>query len=264
MTELVSLQLDDVSCRPAVGAALAINSVSVQVEAASVVAVVGPNGAGKSTLLRLLAGLIEPTRGAVWCSDQEPYPTDLRTRARLVHYVPTNLDPVFDFTVRQTVAMGRYPHRGRSGALTGTDRRHIDTALEQTELEAFAERSVLSLSSGELRRVWLARALVSEARFLLLDEPTANLDLAHALALSHLARRLADAGHGVVVAIHDLEAAYRMADRVLLLNNGRVHASGAPSEVLTDDNISAVFSVCFEHDRNATNGVAVRRTVVNR
>jgi len=176
--------------------------------------------------------------------------------------VASDTAPVFDFTVEQVIAMGRYPHRGRSGGLGSSDRTLIRSALSRTDIEPLAGRSVLTLSSGELRRVWIARALVSEARFLLFDEPTANLDLSHALEVLALFRRLATEGHGVVLALHDLQGAYEVADRIALLHHGRLEATGRPSRVLSAANVARVFGVRFERVEESATDQAIPRTRV--
>ena len=233
-----------------------LRGVDLELRPGSVTVLVGPNGAGKSTLLRLVAGLLAPAEGTRCLisatGSRSPLPEDLRERGRWVHFVAAEHHPVFDFRVEQVVAMGRYPHRGRSGHLDAEDREQVHSAMERTDLLHLAERSVLSLSSGELRRVWIARALVTQARFILLDEPTANLDPGHALDVFDLVRAMAEAGHGLVVAVHDLQAAYTLADAVVLLDQGRVHAQGPAVEVLRDDALAAVFGVRFERFAEAT------------
>ena len=239
-----------------------LEDLSLSARAGEVSTIVGPNGAGKSTLLRLLAGLTAPSVGAVAQANgnepAQPYPDNDRRRARLVHLVPSETVTTFDFTVEQVVAMGRYPHRGRSGSLPTEDRSLIDAALARTQIEPLRHRSMLTLSSGELRRVWIARALVSEATFLLLDEPTANLDLAHAHALCQLAGELAKSGHGVVMAIHDLQSAYDVSDQVALMANGKLVAIGTPSAVLTVANIEQVFGVHFNVETGTEPGAIAR------
>ncbi len=267
-----TLRLDNVSFRPSVQSPLILGDVSLEARAGQVLAIVGPNGAGKSTLLRLLAGLTTPSTGTVshgartaTAIPYAPYPEDDRQRARLVHLVPSEAVTTFDFSVEQVVAMGRYPHRGRSGRLKPRDQDLIQQALERTQIEHLRHRSTLTLSSGEQRRVWIARSLVSEATFLLLDEPTANLDLAHAHTLCQLARDLAGAGHGVVMAIHDLQAAFDVSDQVALMNGGKIAAVGPPGEVLTVENIEHVFGVRFEVEASAAEGSIARlRTVLGR
>lgn len=256
-----SLRLESVDYRPSNKGPDILQQISLEATTGEVLVLVGPNGAGKTTLLRILAGLLEPTRGCVR-HDETPYPSDHRQRARLVHLVASDTVPVFNFSVQQVVAMGRYPHRGRSGLLAATDNSLIGSALRRTDIEHLADRSVLTLSSGELRRVWIARALVSEARFLLLDEPTANLDLAHGLAVLDLSRRLAGEGYGVVLVLHDLQAAYEVADKIALLDKGCVKAMGHPANVLSRQHVADVFAVQFEVVAPNTGSQEIPRTRV--
>lgn len=227
-----------------------LSEIDLELREGAVTVLVGPNGAGKSTLLRVIAGLLDPTAGTRSLRARgvpaQPLPDDLRERGRWVHFVAAEHHPVFDFRVEQVVAMGRYPHRGRSGQLAPHDLERVRIAMARTDVSHLAERSVLSLSSGEQRRVWIARALVTEARFILLDEPTANLDPGHALDVYDLIRSLARTGHGLVVAVHDLQAAYSLADEVVLLHRGRIHAQGAPEKVLQDTALADVFGVRFQ------------------
>ena len=242
-----------------------LRDIDLEIEQGSVTVLLGPNGAGKSTLLRLLAGLLQPTTGELTLQasgkETQPLPTDPRQRARWLHFVAAEHHPVFDFRVEQVVAMGRYPHRGRSGRLESEDRLRVREAMEQTDVLHLADRSVLSLSSGEQRRVWVARALVTQARFILLDEPSANLDPRHALDVYEMVRALAEQGHGLVVAVHDLQAAFTLGDRAVLLDGGCVRAQGSPREVLVDQEIAEVFGVRYQQTEGSASPLEAVRPV---
>ncbi len=203
----------------------------------------GPNGAGKSTLLRLLSGAWRPSEGLVLLDGIDLAALPRRQAARRVAYVPQSARPTFEFTVREFVILGRYPHESRLFGTRSADRGWIDHCLADTDVLALAERRVTTLSGGELQRVLMARCLAAEAETLLLDEPTSNLDLAHGLDLLGLARRLVDEGRSVALALHDLNAAARFADRVAVLDGGALVADGAPADVLEPDLLRRVFRV---------------------
>lgn len=220
-----------------------LHGVTMQIEPGELVLLGGRNGAGKSTLLRCLIGAVEPDAGSAHLDGKPILQWEPKARARTVAFVPQDTEVPFEFTGRELVTMGRHPHRGRSEALRPEDHTAIDRALKLLDAEAFAERSVTTLSGGEQRRIAVARALATEARLLLLDEPTNNLDLEHALQLVTLLRKLADDGHGVLVASHDLNLFAPHCDRVVLLHNGRADVDAKPEEALSPDNMERVFGV---------------------
>jgi len=217
--------------------------IDLAVESGQFVLLAGRNGAGKSTLLRVLLGVQPPNAGAVDLDGQPLREWLPQQRARRLAFVPQEPDCPFEFTGRQLVAMGRHAHRGRWQAMRPEDLTAIERSLAQVDASAFADRPVTSLSGGELRRIAVARALCTEAPALLLDEPTSNLDLQHALELAALLRRLAATGYTLVVASHDLNLLASSADRVVLLHEGRVFADAEPSTALCATNIATVFGV---------------------
>lgn len=205
-------------------------------------AVIGPNGSGKSTLLRVLAGLWTPQAGSV-CLDGVPLSALSRSEiARRVGFLPQETRCDFAFTVEEMVTMGRHPHRGRPGE-AARGGHAIDDAIATCGLAHLRQRTVDRLSGGERHRVAIARCLASDPEIFLLDEPTAHLDLQHALDIFALGRSLAEEGHAVVVATHDISAIARVATRGVVLNHGRVVAAGPLPEVLTTDVCRDVFGV---------------------
>jgi iron complex transport system ATP-binding protein len=205
-------------------------------------ALIGPNGAGKSTLIRAAAGLV-PYQGTVLLGDADAATLSARERARLVAYVPQ--EPVLppDMTVAQYVLLGRTPHLGYLGSPGRRDRARADAALERLDVARFAQRRLARLSGGERQRVVLARALASEPRVLLLDEPTSMLDVGHQQQVLELVDGLRrDGGLTVLSTLHDLTAAGQYADALVLLHEGRVVASGPPSTVLTATLIETVYA----------------------
>ncbi|MBM6576543.1 ABC transporter ATP-binding protein [Microvirga sp. SRT01] len=219
-----------------------LNEVSVAFASGHVTAILGPNGAGKSTLMACLAGLMQPTGGRVLLDDRPRGDFERRDLARRVGYLPQEADVHWNVDVATLVGLGRFPHRGRWGE-TPEDRDAVTRAMAATDVGGFAKRGVSTLSGGERARVLLARVLAGEPDWLLADEPLANLDPAHQLDGLDALRRVAAAGAGVIVVLHDLNHAARVADDVLLLRDGRVVAFGPPDQVLTRDLVAATYGV---------------------
>ena len=233
-----------------------LHEVTFHVRAGERVALIGPNGAGKTTLLRTLVGLL-PHSGPLQLAGHGLADWSARGRAREIALVLQQTPLAVDFTVAEIVALGRAPHLGWMDALADADRQRVDAALDALDLHALADRPVPSLSGGEQQRVFLAQALAQDAPLLLLDEPTAHLDIRHQLDLLRRVERLADAGRTVMAAIHDLELAARFADRILMLADGRLVADGSPSDVLTPDRLRDVFGVDAEVSSDPT-GLRIR------
>lgn len=228
------------------GARTVLDGISLTLRPGELVLLAGRNGAGKSTLLRCLIGAVEPDAGGAQLGGRPVQLWSPRPRARELAFVPQDTEVPFDFSGRELVTMGRHPHRGRSEGLRAEDHGAIERALTLVDAHTFADRPVTTLSGGEQRRIAVARALATEARLLLLDEPTNNLDLEHALQLVRLLRRLADEGHGVLVASHDLNLFAPNCDRIALLHRGRVHVDDAPERALTAATVAQVFGVRAE------------------
>ncbi|HJL19988.1 MAG TPA: ABC transporter ATP-binding protein [Sandaracinaceae bacterium LLY-WYZ-13_1] len=204
--------------------------------------VLGPNGAGKSTLLRALAGLLS-FRGEVTLDGTPLSRLDARERARRLAFVPQRSALTASLSVRTVVSQGRYAHTGGLGRPGAADRRAVVSALSRTDVAELAHRRFDRLSAGEQRRVLLARALATEAPVILLDEPTAALDVRHALELHALLRALADDGYCVVVVLHELDAARRFTDRATLLRDGEVVTAGPSAEVVQPGPVREVYGV---------------------
>jgi iron complex transport system ATP-binding protein len=231
----------DVSIRR--GGRQTLDAASVTLETSHLTAILGPNGSGKSTLLRALAGLWAPAAGAVFLDGRSLALVPRREVARRIAFLPQDTRCDFAFTVEEVVAMGRHPHRGRFDREGDADRNAVEAALARCDLETLRQRALDSLSGGERQRVAIARCLATQPDVLLLDEPTAHLDLEHALALLDLCRSLAHAGHAVAIATHDLSLASSYATRALVLRGGRVVQSGDAGEALTPAVCRTVFGV---------------------
>jgi iron complex transport system ATP-binding protein len=219
-----------------------LREVSFSADPGTVLAVVGPNGAGKSTLLKVLAGLL-PHAGQVRLGGVDAATLGRRERARKVAYVPQHSALEAALPVRAVVAQGRFAHRELLGGRRGGDEAAIDRALGATGAAHLADRTFHKLSYGERRLVLLARALATGASLLLLDEPTAALDVRHALDLLSLLRRLAGDGACVVVVLHQLQEASAHCDRALLLAGGRAVAEGPVAQVIAAETVRRVYGV---------------------
>ena len=224
--------------------AVILREIGLTLRPGEVVGLIGPNGAGKSTLLKVLGGLWRGAEGVIQVEGRPLAGYAPRDLARLIAHVPQAAPLDFAFTVREVVLMGRSPHLGRFQLERDFDRAIADEAMRQADVIQFADRFVNTLSGGEQQRVFIARALTQQPRVLLLDEPTANLDVKHQLGVLALVRRLAhERGIGVIAAIHDLGLAARFCDRLTLLHEGRILADDTPAAVLTPRNLEAVFEV---------------------
>ncbi|HVU52621.1 MAG TPA: ABC transporter ATP-binding protein [Polyangia bacterium] len=224
-----------------------LRDVSFALSAGELVALCGPNGVGKSTLLRLLIGLHAPRAGRVALGGASLGSLRRREIARRVALLPQESPPDLPLTARETVALGRLPHLGRSEPERPADVAAVEAALAATDTAALAERPMTELSGGERHRVHLARALAQEAPVLLLDEPVAGLDLVHQLqALELLRATVGGAARAAVVALHDLSLAARYCDRILLLAGGALRADAPPAAVLTPETLAGVFGVRAE------------------
>jgi len=219
----------------------ALHDVTMHVDVGELYTILGPNGSGKSTLLRILLGAVEPTAGTAYFLGQPVVSWDRRELARRVGVVPQSEELMFPIGVRDLVAMGRYPHLGAFCREGAADRDAIDSALERCDVAHLADRPVTNLSGGERQRVRIARALAQQPQVLVLDEPTAALDIGHEMVVFELLSELRSDGVTIVVATHNLNLAARFSSRVLLLDGGRVAAEDSPDSVFSRERIEAVY-----------------------
>ena len=220
-----------------------LDSVDLQAGRGEFLGLIGPNGAGKSTLLRAISGILGYREGTVRLDGADLRSLSSKDIAAGLALVPQIAPYTHGFTSIELVLMGRYPHLGRFQIEGREDDRIAREAMRRTEIEQFADRTLDTLSGGERQRVFVSRALAQQPHVLLLDEPTANLDVLHQLKVLGLVRRLVDDGLTAVAAIHDLNMAARYCDRLVLLSGGRVLAEGSPEEVLTPETMESAFSV---------------------
>ncbi len=220
-----------------------LDGVTMHADRGQLVGLIGPNGAGKSTLLRNISGILKSRNGTVQLDGTDITELSTREVATVLALVPQIAPYTYGFTSIELVLMGRYPHLGRFQIEGREDDRIARDAMALTETEEFADRTLDTLSGGERQRVFVARALAQQPRVLLMDEPTANLDVLHQLKVLDLVRQLVDDGLTAVAAIHDLNMAARYCDKLVLLNNGQLLAEGSPEDVLTPDTIESAFGV---------------------
>ena len=214
------------------GGTRVFSGVDLTVDRGTFVGLVGPNGAGKTTLLRAIKGTLRPDRGEIRLAGDPISELSARETGRRVASVPQSTTLSFDFRVRNVVEMGRTPHIGRFGSHGADDAAAVQEAMAATGVERFADRSITEVSGGERGRVLLARAIAQGTPALLLDEPTASLDVNHAVRTLELVREFVGDGRTAIAAIHDLDMAARYCDEIVLLANGGVHAAGPPAAVL--------------------------------
>lgn len=243
----VILDVHDVTC--AYDAIPALDGVTVDVHAGVMLGVVGPNGSGKTTLLRVLDGLLRPTHGAARLDGGDLLTVSRKAVAKTIGVVPQASSPAGGFTALEIVAMGRAPHMHPLAPESAGDEVAVRHAMERTDTWQLRHRPIDTLSGGERQRVLLARALAQTPRVLLLDEPTAHLDLRYQLEIMALVHALTREGLAVVAAIHDLNLAAQFCDHMVVLNRGRIAAVGTPAEVLTAATLLTVYGteVIVEH-----------------
>ena len=239
------LQIESLSVH--YGTRPALREIHLSVEPGEMVALIGPNGAGKTTLIRAASGVLRPQAGAVRVAGNDIYRLSPWQRARRIAVVPQARNLPEGFSVWQTVMLGRTPYLDWLGQPSPKDQAQVRWALERAGALEMAERPIDQLSGGEQQRVLLARALAQDTPILLLDEPTAHLDLRYQTVLLSLVQQLArERGLAVLMALHDLNLAALYADRVALLVGGRIEATGSPGEVLAPSRLTAAFGVPVE------------------
>ncbi|WP_153031286.1 ABC transporter ATP-binding protein [Amycolatopsis sp. YIM 10] len=244
----------------AYGRDVVVRAASVTVGAGAVTALIGPNGSGKSTLLRALARLHDPASGGVTFDDgAELRALSTRELARRITLLSQHRTTPGGLSVRELVEFGRHPHRTRWGGRDPGGPAAVERALRLTGLTAIADRPVQALSGGQGQRVWLASCLAQDTSLLLLDEPTTFLDLRYQVEILDMVRDLADEhGVGVGVVLHDLDQAAAIADRLLLIEGGRVTAEGSPGAVLTEANLTRAYGIRVEVETDPDGRIRTR------
>lgn len=232
-----------------------LKDISFHVAAGDFVGVIGPNGSGKTTLLRIIDGLLVPQDGGVWINDTPVGNMKRRDIARVIAVVPQESEMTFPFTVEEVVLMGRSPHIGMMSFEGETDFRVARQSMDMTGISELAERRMNELSGGERQRVLIARALAQEPEIMLLDEPTAFLDIRHQMEILELSRKLNRAKGVTVIAVtHDINLASMYCDRIIFLQKGSIRCMGRPDEVISEANIRDVYGMQVLVDKNPVAG----------
>jgi len=232
-----------------------LEALSFRAASGELVAIIGPNGSGKSTLLEVISGHLHPVSGRVLLGGSDLARLSPLQRAQQVGLARQETILLFSFTVREFVRQGRHPHLGRHLFETTDDEHWVDWALEKTNLRKFALRGILEISSGEFQRAVLARTLAQRPRLVLLDEPTANLDIGYQIEMFRLLREVAASEACVAVVVtHELNLAAEMADYVLLLDAGRCLRQGTADKVFDPELLSRVFRTPVAVDHNPASG----------
>jgi iron complex transport system ATP-binding protein len=220
-----------------------LESISTRFESSKIHGVIGPNGSGKSTLLKNMCRIWEPQSGTVLIGGKDYKSISRKDLSKLVTLVPQNSNLSFPISVFDMVSMGRNPHLGRFQGLGKKDRDIVEKALATTHIGELRDRYVNELSGGEGQLTIVARALATEALILLLDEPTSDLDIRHALTIMELLAKLKEKGKTILVTIHDLNLARRYCDTISIIDKGSLFFMGSPVEAFTEDKIKQVFGV---------------------
>jgi iron complex transport system ATP-binding protein len=231
-----------------------LREISLEVRPGEMVGLVGPNGAGKSTLLKILDRIIRPTSGAVYAGGEDITAISMRRLARTVGFMSQEMAPAFSIPVLDVVLMGRYAHTQQFGTTGRADERKAIEALDAVGLTGFDDRLYHELSTGERQLVLFARLLAQETAIVLLDEPTANLDIRHRHRIYAIAASLAASGRAVIAAIHDVNEAAAHCSRIVLLDRGSVAASGSPEQVLVPETLADVYRVNVAVSRSVSTG----------
>lgn len=231
----------------------ALDQVSFDFPSGSFISVVGANGSGKSTLLKLLCGILTPDSGSVFFDGREFSTISAGERAKKVAYVPQKQDLLFNMTVEELVSTGRTPYLSWMGLLSEHDQVQIDTAIKKADISHLKGKPIAQLSGGEQQRVWIARALAQQAGCIILDEPTAHLDLKHQIEIFRLLKDLQiQTGCTIITACHDLTLAASFSTHAVILRCGQLYKSGFASAVLTETAIRDAFEipVTIRHDND--------------
>lgn len=219
-----------------------VRNISLDINQGDFLGIIGPNGSGKTTLLRLITRVLCPREGEIYFKGENVFRMDLKEFCRSVAFVAQDVATNFSFTVMEVVLMGRIPHLKRLQFETRKDIKISEDALLESDSFNLKEKMIDELSAGERQRVVIARALAQEPVLLLLDEPTAHLDIGHQIQILDLLKRLnRQTNLTIVMVLHDLNLASAYCNRIVLLDNGKIFQEGSPSQVLTYQNIEAVY-----------------------
>ena len=232
-----------------------LKNVSFEVKRGEFVGILGPNGSGKTTLLNVIDGILTPQDGEIWIDGTSCKKLKRENLAKIIAVVPQESLMIFPFTVQEIVLMGRAPHLGKWRFEGETDFRIAHQAMEMTDTLSLMNRSMNALSAGERQRVLIARALAQQPQIMLLDEPTAFLDIKHQIDFFDLIKALNENQTLTVIGVtHDINLASLYCDRIILLRDGHIHCMGSPEEVIAESHIREVYETNVTVDRNPVTG----------
>jgi len=223
-----------------------IDNINLGVSPEELVAIIGPNGAGKSTLLKLTYGLLKPERGRIEVDGMDVHQLSPGERVKLLGFVPQGHTPTFPFRVLDFVLLGSTPELGPFGAPNEGHRKKAMKLLKLFDMDPYLDKPYTSLSGGQIRLLLTARALMTSPKYLLLDEPTSELDLKNTLLVLQTVKKLSKDGVGVLLVIHDPNLAYLFADKLVLMKGGNIIAQGKPDEVFNEELLSRVYGIELE------------------
>lgn len=239
-----------------VGTRVLLEPLTITLPARKIIGLIGHNGSGKSTLIKLLARQQFLTAGTISYDGKPLNEWSGRPFARKVAYLPQQSPDTSGMLVSELVALGRYPWHGALGRFGAQDKRMVEEAMEMTDVAGYRDRLVDTLSGGERQRVWIAMLVAQNPNCLLLDEPTSALDIAHQIDILLLVRRLVDErGLGAVVVLHDVNMAARFCDEILALHSGKLIARGTAEEIVTPDQLQAIYGTRMGVMRHPDNGL---------
>jgi iron complex transport system ATP-binding protein len=218
-----------------------LKDLSAEVKDGELLGIIGPNGSGKTTLLKLITKILKPSSGNLFFDEAKICEIPAGEYAKKVAYLPSDINISFSFSVEEFVSMGRFPHTGRYGRLSASDKKTIKNAMNEFEIGRYADRNIWELSDGEKQRVFLAQTVAQEPSLLILDEPTSHLDIGHSFKILDIIKKLNGDGLTVITVLHDLNLASEYCSRLLLLKDGEIFSQGSAEEVLTYQNVEEVY-----------------------
>ncbi|MDW7669120.1 MAG: ABC transporter ATP-binding protein, partial [Bacillota bacterium] len=221
-----------------------IEDISFKIKENTITTLIGPNGCGKSTILKTITKSKKPLSGEIYLNNKNIYSIKEKDLAQLMTILPQSPKVPEDFTVRDLVEYGRFPHSSFMSRLSKRDHQIIDWAIESTKIENLQHRKIETLSGGERQRAWIAMALAQEPRLLLLDEPTTYLDICHQFEILELIKRLnREMGITVVMVLHDINQAARYSDKIIAIKNKKIYTEGEPRQIITEKLLEDVFNI---------------------
>lgn len=244
---MMNMEVSQLTCQPQGAKSPILREVSAVFEPGHLTALLGPNGSGKTTLLRHFLSQLQANGGKVMVNGRDPHEYPARELAKILSWVPQNSNGESAFTVEEVVEMARYPYKKAFDETSDEDRSIVNEAMTAVEVSDLRKRCFASLSGGERQRVLIARAMAQRTPWILMDEPTSNLDVRHQIEMLQVLRSKVDAGEtSAIVVMHDFNLVAKYCDRAVLLKDGEVVATGATSDVMEPKKIEEVYGVKFE------------------